>query len=827
MTRFQYRLYPILLTALAMLCIADAARSDDPAAAPQIVPGSVRVEPASIRLRHVRQPHSVIVMASTSDGYSIDLTGEATFTSADSRVAGIGADGWAAPVATGSTEITVTAAGHVVKIPVQVELPDAEPPYSFRHEIMPVLSKAGCNMGACHGYSLGKNGFKLSLRGSDPELDWPAITRESFGRRVDSAAPEASLTVAKPTGDAPHEGGVRFARNSMQRQILIHWIMQGTPADLGDEARVERVRIIPDKVVLHPGQKHRLQLIAEYSDGTSRDVTRHGIFNANNDQYATVSEDGLVTGGEFGETAVVGRFERKFAATGAVVLRPATDFQPTPVPEDQYIDQLVIRRLNELKIAPSELATDTEFLRRVSLDLIGVQPTPDEVRAFLADPSPDKRTRWIESLFARSEFVDHWSLKWGDLLQNSRNSASQPSVYLFREWIRGAVASSMPLNEFARQLLTAGGGVQDDPASVYLAISKDTNDTLERATQVFCGIRMLCARCHPHPMENWTQADYYGLASFFNQVGTRQDPRFPGIANTRVLTVNLSAGLATNPRSGQPQPPRFLGGTEPELAPGTDRRSAYAAWLTSPENPYFARGLANRLWSYFFSRGIVEPVDDVRSTNPPINPELLDALTQDLVASGFDARHLMHRIVSSQTYQRSSIPSSSNAFDRQNFSHAMPRRVPAEALMDSLIQATGVPENFSGAPGGFRAAQLPDGNIDHEFLSLFGKPQRMDACECERDNGSNMLQALHLINSQSLVTRLSNPGGRVAQLLKTSKSDDELITELYLWTIARPPDDRELAVAVEYLSARADQKQTACEDLMWALLNSRDFQLVH
>ena len=824
MTLLRFATFTVaLLATTTSTCIA----VEESPATVSAIAGSIHVEPTAITLRHRRQPHSLLVTAMTVDGYSLDLTPEAKFSSADPAIATVDDAGWVVPVATGATIVTITAAGQTQTVAIQVEVPETERPWSFRHEVMPALSKAGCNMGACHGYSLGKNGFKLSLRGSDPELDWLAITKESFGRRLDMVAPENSLLVAKPTGDVPHEGGVRFRRGSLQREILVQWIAHGTPSDLEDPVRVERVIMQPERLKLRPGQTHRLQLIAEYSDGGMRDVTRHGVFTANNDQYATVSEDGRVTGGDFGETVIVGRFERKFAATGAIVLRPASDFQPSPVSEDHLVDRLVNAKLNELKITPSGPAADQEFLRRVSLDLIGVQPTPDEVRTFLMETAPDKRTHVIDSLFLRPEFVDHWSLKWGDLLQNSRNAVSSPSMYLFREWIRGAIASNIPLDEFARRLLTASGGVQDDPASVYLAISKDTNDTLERVTQVFCGIRMLCARCHPHPMENWTQADYYGLATFFNQVETRQDPRFPGIANTKVLSINLTAGAAGNPRSGQPQPARFLGGEEPELVSGSDRRVAYAVWLTGPRNPLFARGLANRIWSYFFSRGIVEPVDDVRSTNPPINSELLEALTDDFVKSGFDARHLMRQIVTSQTYQRSSLPVASNETDLQNFSHALPRRVPAEALMDSLIQATGLPENFPGAPGGFRAAQLPDGNIEHDLLSLFGKPQRMDACECERDNSSNMLQALHFINSNTMATRLSNAGGRVARLLKESKDDNELVTHLYLWTIARQPDDKELKVAMDYLTLHPDHRQEACEDLMWALLNSRDFQLVN
>jgi hypothetical protein len=789
--------------------------------------GPITIQPPAVELRHPRQPQSLQVLGMSADGFSLDLSSAAKFASADPNIAAVDEQGWVRPVASGQTQVTVTVAGQNVAVPVKVAFPASEPPYSFRHEVMAVLSKSGCNMGACHGYSLGKNGFKLSLRGSDPEVDFTAITKEQFGRRLNFQAPEASLLLAKPRGDAPHEGGVRFRRKSLASDILFNWIRQGAPGDLADAARVTAVRLVPDKLMLHPRQKHRLQFIAEYNDGTKRDVTRLGAYNVNNTQFAEIDEEGLVVAGDPGETAIVARFERTFAATGVVVLSPEGGFVPTPAPEGNLIDKPVVEKLNRLKIAPSPLAGDEEFLRRVYLDLIGVQPKPDELKTYLADADPAKREKTIDSLFDRPEFVDHWSLKWGDLLQNSRNVVSQQSVYLFREFLRSAIAENMPLDEFARRVFTARGGAVDDPASVYLAISKDTNDTVERATQVFCGVRMLCARCHTHPLENWTQADYYGLASFFSQVSVRQDARFPTIPNSKLVQVNLAAGPAIHPRTGQPQRPRFLGGVEPELPAGTDRREAYARWLTAPENPFFARGLVNRIWSYFFHRGIIEPVDDVRSTNPPINPALLDALTKDFIASRFDMRHLMRRIVTAATYQRTSQTTPSNRHDDQNFSHAIARRIPAEALLDSLVQATGVPENFAGAPGGFRAAQLPDAAVENAFLGLFGKPQRMDACECERDNNSNMLQALHFINGKSILGRVQNPAGRPAQLLNQKLSDGQFVTELYLWSLARHPTPDELKLGLEFLKSYGDQRAEAAQDLMWALLNSRDFLLVH
>jgi hypothetical protein len=815
------RWYPVV----AALLVTSAGSAWGAAVPPATPVTSVSVHPAALELRHHRQPHSLQVLGATADGYSLDLRPQARFTSADPRVATVDAQGWVRPAATGETRVTVAVAGRTATVPVRVRLPAAEPPYSFRHEVMPVLTRAGCNMGACHGYSLGKNGFKLSLRGQDPEPDYFAIAREFAGRRVNHQAPLASLVLAKPRGDVPHEGGVRFRRDSLSHEILLKWIQQGVPSDLKDPAAVAGVRLVPDKLTLRPGQKHRLQLIATYADGTSRDVTRLGVFAANSDRYAEV-EEGLVVAGEAGETAVVGRFERTFAAASVTVLRPVANFTPAPVPRDNLVDRHVVEKLNRLKLSPSPLATDEEFLRRVHLDLIGVQPKPDEVRAFVADKDPKKREKAVDALFERPEFVDHWSLKWGDLLQNSRNSVSSQSVYLFREFIRGAVASNLPLDRFARRLLTSRGGAVDDPASVYFAISKDTNDTLERVTQVFCGVRMLCARCHTHPLENWTQADYYGLASFFTQVSLRPDARFRTSPNTRMVRLSLAAGVATNPRTGRAQAPRYLGGEEPRLEAGKDRREAYAEWLTSPKNPFFARGLVNRVWSYFFHRGIIEPVDDVRSTNPPINPALLEALTQDFVEHKFDVRHLMRRIVTSATYQRSSVPNDSNRHDELNFSHAIPRRVPAEALLDSLVQATGVPENFGGAPAGFRAAQLPDGEVTSSFLKLFGKPQRMDACECERDNSSNLLQALNFLNGKSILSRVQSPAGRPAQLLGKKLDDRELVVELYLWSLARNPSAAELKLSVDFVKTYGAKRAEAAQDLMWALLNSKDFLLV-
>jgi hypothetical protein len=797
------------------------------AAPPADLIGDLQVTPPAVTLTHLQRPHSLLVRARAQGGYDVDLTGGATFSSSDEKVARVDLLGWVQPVANGQATITVQAAGKTAKVNVTVQLPAEPVAYSFRQDVMPVLSKGGCNAGACHGYSLGKNGFKLSLRGADAEKDFLALTDEFAERRINRSNPPASLLLLKPLGDLPHEGGVRLDHGTLMHETVLRWIAEGAKDDAPTLPKLVSISIQPEKVTVSPRSQQQFQLVAKYSDGSLRDVSRMGIFNVNTERVAKVDDVGLVTATDLGETAIIARYENIFAVANFIVLPPDKGFQATAVPEDNLVDRHVVAKLNELRIKPSEVTDDERFLRRISVDLTGVQPTPEQVLAFVADTDKGKRAKVASALMQRNEFTDWWSLKWGDLLQNSRNASSDPAVYAFREWIRAAVARNMPLDEFAREILTARGSFVDNPAAAYFTVSKDTDDTLQRATQVFCGVRMLCARCHPHPFENWTQADYYGVHSFFNQVTTKPDPRLAGVVNAKTVLLNLAATSSTNPRTAKPQPPRYLGGGEPKLDAGIDRRADYSRWLTSPENPHFARSLVNRVWSYFFHRGIIDPVDDLRSTSPPINAPLLDALTKDFVEHKFDMRHLMQVIVTSRTYQRSSTPNETNGHDDMNFSRAIPRRLPAEALLDSLVQATAVKENFGGVPAGFTAAQLPDGNVTSNFLSLFGKAQRMEACECERDLSTNMLQALHFINGQSILSRVSNPAGRPALLLKEKLTDDQLIEQLYLWSLARRPAVTERAVAANFFASYGDKRADAAQDFMWGLLNSRDFTMLH
>ena len=833
--------------ALTLTLTATALGADAPSA-----PGELRVEPPAATLVHPRRPQSLVVTTTTPDGLLVDLSEKATYASSDAKIATVDAKGWITPVGNGSATITVSAAGKsaAMKIDVKLPQPSAPPlppapappvPHSFKHDVMPVLSKAGCNMGACHGYSLGKNGFRLSLRGAEPTADYDWLTGEFFERRVNKHNPPASLVLAKPLGEVKHEGGTRFARGSLLHGLLLNWISEGAVSDLSDKVDIESIALYPPRAVVAPGSKQRLQLIAKYSDGSTRDVTRLGIYTANTDSVAGVDDDGLVTAHMLGETAVVARFERIFATSNFIVLQPATGFQPAPVPtgKESAIDAAVIAKLNALRIKPSELADDATFLRRVYVDLIGIQPKPEELQAFVKDTDANKRAKVVDMLLDRPQFVDTWSLKWGDLLQNSRSALSPQAMFAFREWIRSSIAANKPMDQFAREILTGRGGYTESPTSAYFAVSKDADESMQRATQVFAGVRMLCAKCHPHPFENWTQADYYGVLSFFNQTSVKTDPRLPNVPNAKSVMVNLEAGYSTNTRTGRAQPPRYLGGEEAKPvagAPGApeakdltgmDRRELYATWLTTPANPFFARSMANRVWSYFFHRGVIDPVDDLRTTNPPINPELLEALTKEFVDAKFDVKHLMRRIVLSQTYQRSSVPNATNKHDDANFSRFVPRRMSAEVMLDCLVQATSVPETISGAPGGFNAVQSPDANVRSDFLSLFGKPARAEACECERDGSSNMLQALTFINGKVILGKLGSGSARPAQLIAQKLTNEAIVEQLFLWTLVRQPSEQEKQVCIGFLKASPEAKRAdAVQDLMWALLNSRDFWLL-
>jgi hypothetical protein len=705
---------------------------------------------------------------------------------------------------------------------VAVAAAGAEKP-TFLRDVAPVLNKAGCTSGPCHGSAKGKNGFKLSLRGYDPRFDYESLLYDVSGRRFNRADPAASLMLAKPTQQVPHEGGLRFEPNSRYYKIIFDWIAAGVP--YGDAAKdtVTTLNVEPREIFMNaPGETAKVRVTVNYADGATREVTADATVESNVPDVAAV-EGADVKGARVGEAALLVRYQGKFATVPVTVLNPKPGFAWTALPQHNYIDQHIDTKLKRLKIQPSPIADEATFLRRVSLDLTGQPPKPEQVRAFLADPSESskKRARVIDQLIESPAFVDHWTVKFADLLQNSRKYLGEKGAYSFQEWIRQRIAANTPYDQLVRELLTSRGSSYDQPAANFFRVTRDPKPTMEKTTQVFMGVRMVCAQCHDHPFERWTQNQYFEMSAFFSAVGIR-----PGyeVGEEIVFDQRQEFDLK-HPKDGRVVPPTFLiASTAPVPVPsGAARRDSLADWLTAPTNPFFARSTANRVWSYFFGRGIIDPVDDIRASNPPSNPALLDALTKDFVDHGFDLRHLMRTIANSRAYQAGIETNEWNAKDFDNFSHATPRRLSAEQLMDALTQATGVRPSFPEAPPDTAAQQLVDPHIGREgFLDLFGRPARESACECERRADLSLPQALNLVNGKTISDAVSDGNGRIAKAVLAGRSDRDLIEELYLAALSRPPSDAEVANASKYLSAGAGRTERA-QDLLWALVNSKAF----
>jgi hypothetical protein len=713
---------------------------------------------------------------------------------------------------------------------------------SFLNDVMPLFTRLGCNSGACHGKGAGQNGFRLSLRGYAPELDHESLTREFHGRRVNRADPESSALLRKPTGQALHEGGKLMSVGDRSYRVLLDWIRAGMPGPSKDDPQVRDLEVSPGKSTLRPGQKQQLTVRARYGDGTTRDVTWLSKFDSNDAGMAEIDAHGLVHVRRPGETAVRASFQ------GLVAVAVVTAPQEAAVPAERYrqrnnfIDEHVFAKLAALRVPPSELSSDTEFLRRAYLDTIGVLPTPAEARAFLADRRPDKRARLIDALLERPEFVDHWALFLGDLFQNRRERdhdvRGTKGVRAFHAWLRSQVARNRPWDQLARDVLLASGKSTDSPAVGYYVVTVGEHREAERSevadsvAQAFLGTRIGCARCHNHPLERYTQDDFYHFAAFFSRVRlARQDPKkgpttlqLAGTATREPHLDRAKVGV-TQPRTRQFLEPRPLDRSVVVTPPGTDPRIALADWMTDPKNEYFSGAMVNRLWRHFMGVGLVEPVDDLRASNPPSNPELWRALNREFVAKKFDLKHLMRLILNSRAYQLTSATVHGNAADVRFHSHYLARRLPAEVLLDALAQSTGVPERFPGYPVGVRAGQLPDPGLKSYFLSLFGRSERVTACACERSGDVTMPQLLHLQNGESVVEKVRSGDGRLARLLRAKKADDEIVEELFLAALARPPTEAQKAAVRRELAAGG--REEVFRDLFWALLNSKEFSFNH
>ncbi len=809
---------PKLLIAFLVVCT--------PLAAAERTIERIEVQPARLDFSG---PHgrTVVVLGHGSDGAVLDLTDSAEY--AMPAHATRNPDGVFEPAAKGAGSVRVSAAGHSVELPVSVSSlePSREP--SFIRDVMPILNKTGCTSGPCHGSAKGKNGFKLSLRGYDPEFDYRALLFDVSGRRFNRAAPAQSLMLAKPTMGSPHEGGLRFDEGSRYYQTILDWIGEGVP--FGDPAQddVASLEIYPpgEMTMPEPGLQRRVVVIAKYADGSYRDVSREAVIESNETSVAKVAE-GVVSGERIGEATLLVRYEGALATVPVTVLNPKPGFEPRKLTQLNYIDEHVDAKLAKLKIQPSPLADEATFLRRLYLDLTGAPPTPEQARAFLDDPdrSRTKRLELVNELIGSPGFVDHWSLKWGDLLQSNRDHLGEKGLWAFRQWIRDAIQHNTPYDAFVRDLLTSVGSTYDAPATNFYRVNDDPKKAMENTTQLFLGVRMVCAQCHDHPFERWTQNQYYQLSAFFASVGMR-----PGFdSGEQIVYLKRQQARMKHPSDGREIAPEYLlaAAGAPPVGSMTDRRAELAAWLTSEKNPYFAKAIVNRLWSYFFGRGIIEPVDDIRASNPPVNAPLLDALERDFIEHGFDMRHIIRRIVSSRTYQASIEANEWNAQDETNFSRFLPRRLPAESLLDALAIATGSRPDFEDLPEGFTAQQLPDPHAGMDsagsttFLDMFGRPERESSCECERRSDVSLPQAMSLINGPTLGEAVADPEGRIAKALLAGTSDRDLVEELYLAALSRKPSAEELDQALTYLRAERGRASQA-QDLLWALVNSNAF----
>src|SRR5262249_20932222 len=677
---------------------------------------------------------------------------------------------------------------------------------SFVRDVMPSMSKIGCNAGTCHGSAQGKNGFKLSLRGYDAGFDHNALTDMLAGRRINRVAPDESLMLLKPSGAVPHVGGALMRPGERYYEMLRSWIANGVKFD-ANSPRVTSIDIKPKGPVLPLiGMKAQLIVTATYSDGSTRDVTAESFIESSNTEVATVDKQALVTAVRRGEAAMLARYEGSYTATTLVVMGDRSGYAWKDVPANNWIDELVYEKLKSVKVLPSDLCTDAEFIRRLYLDLTGVPPEPTAVRDFLADARPmkEKRDELIERLIGSAEFVEHWTNKWADMLQVNRKFLGEKGAAALRKYIRDAINDNMPYDRFAYSVLTASGSTMENPAAAYYKVLRDPGSTMENTTHLFLAVRFNCNKCHDHPFERWTQDQYYELADYFAQVGREEDPKYKGqkVGGTDVegakplveIIKDISTGEIKNERTGKPAVAKFPFEVKSAVAQGS-RREQLAKWITTPDNPYFAKSYVNRLWSYLLGTGIIEPVDDIRAGNPPSNPKLLDRLTQEFVQSGFNVRHMMRLICKSRTYQMSVSTNQWNADDNVNYSHAIARRLPAEVLFDTIERATGSRSKLPGLRAGARAAELLDSNVDvgGGFFELFGKPPRESACECERTSGMLLAPVLNLTNGPVVADALKDPQNRLNQILAANPDNTKAIEDLYLAMLCRKPTAKEMA----------------------------------
>lgn len=806
-------LMPLLLLSVCCLLIGERLQGGESA-------DQLQVFPAAISLTSGRDIQRVIVLRRQSDGSTEDVTALATFTASDPQIFRV-ESGRIHPLADGGSRLQIRVGDTAAEIPVNVTDSAVHPDLNFRSEVLATLTKAGCNSGKCHGAASGKDGFRLSLFGYDPAGDQYRLTREIPGRRVNVTAPDRSLLIQKALGNVDHTGGQCVQEDSPELQTLLTWIQTGAPADPETAAVPLRLRVYPEEAIFpQKGGTQQLLVMAEFSDGTDRDVTDLAVFLSNNDAAAGVNAGGVVTANGSGSAFILARFDQ-FTEGTAIIVRPGTEYRFPDITPVNDVDRLVFARWQNLHLLPSEICSDDVFLRRAAIDLTGRLPSPEELRAFQADPAADKRSRMIDQLLESPDFTELWVMRWAELLQiRTSNGVSPKGLLLYDRWLRERVHAGVTIDQIVKELLPATGGTFENPATSYYQTETTPQLLAENVAQSFLGTRIQCAQCHNHPFDRWTMDDYYGFASFFSQVGYKQaqDPR-------EIMIFNAATGGLKHPVGDRDAVPTFLGAGTAVLPAGADYREVLAAWLPSPANPAFGRNLANVVWSHFFGMGIVEPVDDVRVSNPPSNPALLQYLGEKLSRDGYDIKPLVREICNSRTWQLSTQRNDSNRLDERHFSHGKVRRMRAEVLLDCISQVTATADDFRGLPAGSRAIQIADGQTPNYFLSTFGRSTRATACSCEVKTSPTLSQALHLLNGETTSGKIAE-GQLIERLLQQHDDPLNVVRELYVRCLSREPSQAELEKIQARLEEQGDLQQSLT-DLFWALLNSNEFVFNH
>ena len=806
----------VFSTLITLATLANAQTSDTTASAEAVPEGlvvtSLQIEPSEIKLESPFSYAQIIVTGRLDSGEMLDLTRQASF-QIDAKVATTSSIGLVRPLSDGETKLKISWGEFEADIPVSVQGQSQSFEPSFIRDVQPTLSRLGCNAGTCHGSKDGKGGFKLSLRGYDSIFDFSALTDEIGARRFNRVAPDQSLMLLKASGSIAHVGGALTQPGEPYYDLLRSWIAAGVDFDLETSPRVTSIDVEPKLPVLpRAGSIQQMRVVATYSDGATRDVTREAFVESGNIEVIESMPGGQLRLLRRGEAPVLVRYEGAYAATTLTVMGDRSGFAWQDVVSHNYIDDKIYDKLQRVKVLPSELCSDDEFIRRLYLDLTGLPPDSNQVRDFLADPrdTQTKREELIDTLIGSRAYVEYWTNKWADLLQVNRKFLGESGAIALRNWIHDSIATNKPYNKFAREVLTASGSNLANPPAAYWKVLRDPADAMENTTHLFLAIRFNCNKCHDHPFERWTQDQYYEMAAYFSQVGRKEDPKFTGkrIGGTAVegavplveVVFDRGSGEIKHDRTGEVTAPSFPYDHSGGVDDSTHRRKQLAEWMTAAENPYFARSYVNRIWGYLLGVGIIEPIDDIRAGNPPSNPELLDALEADFIASGFDVQHILRRICRSRAYQRSVKTNEWNDDDTINYSHALPRRLPAEVLFDTFHFAAGAPFRIPGAPEGIRAAQLPDSGVSLPFLDDFGRPVRESACECERSSGVALGPVMKLVNGPSLAKALSDPANDLVKLAAEIKDDQQLVEEMFLRFLARMPSARELELGVETLT---------------------------